>query len=473
MCSRYRFLVALIVCLSFFGARRASIAAADGDTWRVGTARVKITPDSPMLMAGYASRDRPAEGMLTELWAKALVLEDAEANRAVLVTVDLIGVSREFCQSVCHCLKERHGLERRQVAFCASHTHTGPALQRNLSPMHYLIADPQQRRKIEQYTSDLVGKIVELVDCAFANMDAGRLTWGSGKATFAVNRRDNRPESVVPQLRDEGKLAGPFDHDVPVLAVRDKADQLVAVVFGYACHATVLSSYEWSGDYPGFAQIQLEKLHPGCQAMFWAGCGADQNPLPRRSVRLAMEYGEHLAASVDAVLAGPMKSVAAKLKTDFHEIALPLAELPTREQIQQDAASSNRFVASRAKMLLARLDQGQSLSPTYPYPIQVWQLGDEGQFIILGGEVVVDFALRLKAELDGPATWVAGYSNDVMAYIASRRVLREGGYEGAGAMVYYGLPTAWALESEDMIVREVHRQLGGHVDDKTSGETQH
>jgi hypothetical protein len=204
--------------------------------------------------------------------------------------------------------------------------------------------------------------------------------------------------------------------------------------------------------------------------MFWAGCGADQNPLPRRSVELAMEYGDHLAASVDAVLAGPMKPVAAKLKTDFREIDVPLAELPTREQIQQDAASSNRFVASRAKMLLAQLDEGQPLSPTYPYPIQVWQLGNEGQLIILGGEVVVDFALRLKAELDGPAAWVAGYSNDVMAYIASRRVLREGGYEGVGAMVYYGLPTAWALESEDMIVREVHRQLGRQSDSHASGD---
>jgi hypothetical protein len=99
------------------------------------------------------------------------------------------------------------------------------------------------------------------------------------------------------------------------------------------------------------------------------------------------------------------------------------------------------------------------LSPTHPYPVQVWQLGDEVQFVVLGGEVVVDFALRLKSELKGKATWVAGYANDVMAYIASRRVLKEGGYEGATAMVYYGLPTAWAPESEDLIVQEVHRQV--------------
>ena len=76
-------------------------------------------------------------------------------------------------------------------------------------------------------------------------------------------------------------------------------------------------------------------------------------------------------------------------------------------------------------------------------------------WVTLGGEVVVDYALRLKQELGPANTWVAGYSNDVMAYIPSRRVLSEGGYEGGGAMVYYGLPTIWAPEIEETIVREV------------------
>jgi hypothetical protein len=85
-------------------------------------------------------------------------------------------------------------------------------------------------------------------------------------------------------------------------------------------------------------------------------------------------------------------------------------------------------------------------------------LGDGPRWVILGGEVVVDFSIRLKSELDPERTWVAGYANDVMAYIPSLRVLREGGYEGAGAMLYYGLPSAWNEEVEKSIVQEVHRQ---------------
>lgn len=462
MSPRYRFLVLWVACLAVFSVSLAAVADAAEATWKVGLAKTQITPEKFMWMAGYASRDRPADGKLTDLWAKAMVLQDASGERAVLVTLDVIGVSREFAGEVAAVLKQRHGLERRQLALCTSHTHSGPVVARNLSPLHELILDPAQRKLIEEYAPALQNKILQTIDAALADLQPAQLSWGSGTATFAVNRRNN-PADKVPELRAAGTLRGPFDHDVPVLAVRDSAGKLTAVVFGYACHATTLALFQWCGDYPGYAQIELEKSQPGCQAMFWAGCGADQNPLPRRTVELAMDYGRQLAVAVNDVLAKEMKPMAAKLATDFREIALPLAALPTREAVEKDAQLTepkDRYTAARAKLLLTQMAGGKPLSPTYPYAVQAWRLGDDIQFITLGGEVVVDFALRLKKELRGQRTWVAGYSNDVMAYIASRRVLQEGGYEGGGAMVYYGLPTAWAPESEDLIVEEAKRQAG-------------
>lgn len=459
MSSRYRFLVFWVACLTVFSGRLAPVADAAEATWKVGLAKAVITPEKFMWMAGYASRDRPADGKLTDLWAKTMVLQDASGERAVLVTLDVIGVSRELSSAIAATLKERYGLERRQLALCTSHTHSGPVVFRNLSPLHDLVVDPEQRRLIEEYAPALQNKILQTIDAAMADLQPATLSWGSGTATFGTNRRNN-PADKVPELRAEGKLRGPSDHDVPVLAVRDSAGKLKAVVFGYACHATTLALFQWCGDYPGYAQIELEQSQPGCQAMFWAGCGADQNPLPRRTVELAMDYGRQLAAAVNDVLAKEMKRVSAKLTTDFREIALPFATLPTPEQIEQDAKSENRYTAARAKLLLQQMAGGKALSPTYPYAVQAWRLGDDVQFITLGGEVVVDFALRLKKELRGQRTWVAGYANDVMAYIASRRVLEEGGYEGGGAMVYYGLPASWALESEDLIVAEAKRQAG-------------
>jgi hypothetical protein len=440
--------------------------AREEKSWQAGVAKVNITPQQFMPMAGYASRGAGhAQEKLTDLWVKALVLQDPDGRRAVLVSLDVIGLDRGLSASICESLQNRCELQREQIALCASHTHTAPVVARNLRPMHYMLLDAANRKLVDEYAAFLQQRVIAVVNEAIEDLEPARLCWGSGTATFAVNRRNN-PAAQVPQLRQEGKLRGPQDHDVPVLAVKDIDGDLRAVVFGYACHCTVLSSYQWSGDYAGFAQIEVEEAHPDCIALFWAGCGADQNPLPRRSVALARQYGRELGDAVSAVLHGPMQPVAGALKTTYREVDLLLAELPSREQLQQDTESKNKYVAARAKYHLEQVDAGKPLSQTYPYPIGVWRLGDQVTFVSLGGEVVVDFALRLKAELGdekvkGTNVWVAGFTNDVMAYIPSERVLKEGGYEGGGAMIYYGLPTVWATGVEGAVVEEVRRQVGG------------
>lgn len=453
----------LVCCLTlFFLVGRSSWSdAGEAAVWKCGVARRCITPDQPIWMAGYAMRDHVADGKLTDLWAKALMLEDLEGNRALLITLDVCGIDRRLYRAVCDGIRQQSGLEVDQIALCCSHTHSGPALVGNLAPLHYMVVAEEEQKKLEAYESWLESRLIELAGLAIRDLSPCRLAWGSGNANFAVNRRNNAQNEVTAEARNAGRLRGPHDHDVPVLAVRREDDSWKAVVFGYACHATTLAGYEWCGDYPGFAQIDVEAANEGCQAMFWAGCGADQNPLPRRTVELAKEYGDQLAGAVQHVLDGRMQLVSARLTTQLREIDLPLGPLPPDVQWSRDAESTNKYTAARARMLLAQIEAGKPISPTYPYPVQTWRLGDEIQFVTLGGEVVVDFALRLKAELSGSATWVAGYTNDVMAYVASRRVLKEGGYEGGGAMVYYGLPTVWAMESEDRIVDEVHRQLQG------------
>lgn len=448
-----RFLVAtwlLLVCGPAF---------ASEPMWKAGAAKVCITPSQPLWMAGYASRNHPADGKLTDLWAKALVLEDPDGRRGLILTLDLVGIDRTLSKAICVSLKEHHGLSRDQIVICCSHTHSGPVVKDSLAPLHYLQLNKHQQQAIDSWVHALQANVVKVVGNAIQNVAPSKLAWGSGTATFAVNRREN-PAADVPQRRAEKTLKGPVDHDVPVLAVYDADERLSAILFGYACHATTLSLYQWSGDYPGFAQIELEKDNPDCVALFFAGCGADQNPLPRRTTELARHYGRRLATAVNSVLmTTQMQDVTGPLTIAYSEIDLPLGILPGREEIELNSKSPNRYEASRAKMLLQQIDNGDPLSQTYPYPISVWSVGADVQFVSLGGEVVVDYANRLKSELAGEQTWVAGYANDVMAYIPSRRVLAEGGYEGGGAMVYYGLPAPWAPEIENAIVKEVHRQV--------------
>ena len=219
---------------------------------------------------------------------------------------------------------------------------------------------------------------------------------------------------------------GPVDHDVPVLRVDDQHGKLRAVVFGYACHNTTAQIFmQFSGDYAGFAQAWLESHHPGATALFMAGCGGDANPYPRGTIELARQHGEELAAAVEKVLAGELQPVRAPLKTAYEEFPVAFATPPGREELQAQLRTTMCIIANWAGAMLKILDRDGHLPSEYPYPLEIWQFGQDLTFVALAGEVVVDYDLRLKKELGAEKLWVAAYCNDVFAYIPSLRVLRK------------------------------------------------
>ncbi|HAC91825.1 MAG TPA: hypothetical protein DCF63_14540 [Planctomycetaceae bacterium] len=427
--------------------------------WYVGTGRAKITPGQPMWMAGYASRTAPFQEVAIDLWSKAILLQDSGGNQLLLVTLDLVGLGHGMSTQIIQAIQDQHQLHRSQIVLSTSHTHSGPVVGDNLRPMYSYQLPAEQQELILQYSHFLKSQIMLAVQQAFDTKHPVELKRGTGSASFATNRRAN-VEADVPKRRASGQLEGPVDHSVPVL-VAYKADKSpLAIVFGYACHATVLSGYRISGDYPGYAQIELERSYPGCTAMFWAGCGADQNPLPRRTEELAEHYGQCLALAVRSVLlTHELQVVNGPAGHQYHEIPLKYATVPSREQLAHQLASENIYEKMRAQVLIEAIDSGQPLSDSYQYPVQSWQFADEFQWVFLGGEVVVDYSARIQSECLDMPVWVTAYANDVMAYIPSLRVLRAGGYEGSTAMVYYGLPSSWAETVEQDIIAEVHRQL--------------
>lgn len=421
--------------------------------WKAGAGKVSITPKQSMWMAGYGARTKPSEGAVHDLWAKALALESPDGKRALLVTLDICGIGRKLSVSLRDKLQAKHGLDRSRVVISCSHTHCGPVIGDNLISMYNI--GEEDRRKIREYAMVLEGLIHEAADLAFARLADADLAWENGRCDFAVNRRANK-EADVPELRKKLALQGPTDHDVPVLRIRRPDQSLLGVVFGYACHCTVMSFQKFCGDYAGYAQIAIEKQHPGAQAMFVAGCGGDQNPLPRRTLELAEQYGNQLALSVETVLSMSMRPISGPLRAAYEEIDLAFDKLPSKEQIEKDSLAKDFYIASRARLLLKTIADQGSLSQTQPYPIQIWGL-DELDWVILGGEVVVDYSLRIKRNLGTSHTWVSAYCNDVLSYIPSLRVLKEGGYEGATSMIYYGHPTTWSDRVEEEIIAAVGR----------------
>jgi hypothetical protein len=386
--------------------------------WKAGLAKADITPQHSIWLAGYGARTKPSAGVLQPIYVKALALQDETGATSVLVTSDLLGFNRDMSAFVAREAQTKFGIARDRLAINSSHTHSAPVTDNVLRPAYPY--DDAQQEVINKYTAKLLPQVVDTIGAAIKDLSPAAISFEQGLAGFAVNRR----------RAGRRELPGPVDHDVPVLRIAAPDGKLRAIVFGYACHATSLSAYEVSGDWPGFAQDELERSHPGAMALFVTGAGADANPLPRRNVELAKMYGRILASAVDVVLEGKLRPISGPLRPAFETVDLLFQQAPTRQELQQRL--SDPRLANHARFLLGVLDREGKLADRYPYPVQVWQFGKDLTWILLGGELVVDYSLRLKKQYGWENVWVSG-----------------------GAMIPYGQPAWWRASVEETIIEKI------------------
>lgn len=436
--------------------------------WKAGVSRAVITPDKSVWMAGYAARKGPSEGVLQDLHAKALALEDAEGGRLVIVTMDLIGVPKSLRLAVERGVLSRHNLPPESLLINASHTHCGPMIRTykpegkdrvEIAPYANIPDEEQEQRirEVHEYRAFLEKTILRIIGEALETLEPAKLLYSKGRCGFAMNRRTPTPAG----FQNSPNPDGPVDHDVPVLQIRDPEDNLAAVLFGYACHNTTLGIMEFNGDYAGYAQQYFEEDNPGVTALFVTGCAGDQNPYPRRMIHFVEKHGRSLATAIEAGIIANPRPVEGALRAAFAYATLDYAPAPTREELEARLESKDRYDRRHAELLLEELDANGTLPKTYPCPVQVIRFGNDITMATIGGEVCIDYSIRLKRELAeaSNAVWVSGYSNDVFAYTPSKRVVDEGGYEGASSMRYPREnlhPGPWAPTIEDRIVGKVH-----------------
>jgi neutral ceramidase len=419
--------------------------------WQAGVATIDITPEKSLWMAGFAARTQPSQGVALPLHAKALALKCGE-QPAVLVTTDLLGVTARMTDRVVSLVQRHHRLRRADILFNASHTHCGPVVDEQLSVAYALTSE--QLADIRAYTTQLEEKLATLIGTALSRLRPAQLAYAKDTADFAANRR----VKFVP--------IGPVDHTVHVLRIDGQDAAPIAFVFGYACHNTTLPAtiVQFHGDYAGVAQAALERRHPGTAALFVAGCGADANPAPRGTLELVEAHGTALADAVDRALK-ITSPVAASLRTAYATVDLPFATGTVHAQWRRQLEIDDIYMQRHAALMKTLIERNGHLPAAQTDPVQVWQFGARDStgltLVALGGEVVVDYALRLTREYPAQRMWVAGYSNDVFGYVPSLRVLREGGYEGGDAMIYYGRPGPFNERVEELIVNKVRQLAGG------------
>ncbi len=423
----------------------------------VGGAKVDITPELPIRLAGYQSRLAEATRVEAPLSARALAIGSDADGPVVLVTADVIAVSETMSDAVAAAVRAKHpGLTRERIAVCATHQHTGPAIAGTIPFMFSRDLPAEENARIERYAARLQEKLIEVALAALADRRPARLAWAQGTAEFAVNRR------LIVDGKHTGYKAtpgGPVDHALPVLRAVDAQGVVRAVLVNYACHCTTLKGGDnyVHPDWAGEAAKRIEGRHAGAVALVAIGCGADADPQPRGLPAVATNGGA-VADEVARVMAGEMRALGRVTHAAFRRIELPLGRVvPRAELVARLTGKAN--VAYAAAQFLRQLDAGKPLPSVVPYPVQAWAFDGDFAMVFLGGEVVAEYALRLKRELGVSRLWVNAYANHVPCYIPSRQVLKEGGYEAEAAMDYYGWPTRLAEDTEDRIVRTVHDLL--------------
>jgi len=437
------------------GACRAAYGAET--EWRVGLAHAGITPEKPIAMSGYGRR--VSSGVLDELEAKAMVIENVAGGRAVLLTADLLFFRAPFADVLCKQITERTGLQRSQILLNASHTHSGPVFGVK-DPDRFQLTE-NQRKVIDAYTDTLKRRLVGLVTAAMADMKPARLSWGVGKAHFVINRRLISPEG---KCRGMGlNPQGLVDRNVPVLRVDGPDGRLRAVVFGCACHPVTLGggNLKISGDYPSFTQKYIQKHFPETQAMFVIGCGADANSHPRGGAgqeQLVRKHGKSLGAEVCRVLATKLQPIHGPLRVELNWTDLPLQHNLSRQRLQE-IAKGPYWHARNARGMLAMLDRNEPLPTHYRAAVALWQFGDDLTLVGLPGEAVAEYVPMIEKALGPERLWVAAYCNESFGYLPSAKVVAEGGHEAIGLTLAIGF---FSADAQDVVVATV-RQLAQKV----------
>jgi neutral ceramidase len=412
---------------------------------KAGVSIVRITPDRPIRLAGFAARNKISQGIYHELYAKALVLQEGDA-RVAIVTSDIIGLDRERCDEVKAAIGASTGLGPEQVLLSYSHTHSGPVVGSD-----------------EDYWKGLVDRFRTVVTQADQQSQDVRMDYAEYSCTIGVNRRLPTENGIAFRPYPEG----PTDPEVSILRVMRGNGTPLAILVCYPCHPTEVGPAGWGGyhvgaGYPGYTQDFLQAVYPGCTAMFMQGCGGDVKPrnvdgighFTSGPLGVPQSVGEELGRAVATKLGGITEPISGALNITLEEFDLPVDEPPSREQAEAwvNDSDADGGLKGYAQSILDVYDQ-EDKEFRKP-PVLTHHAVSIGNFVLvtLSAEMCVGYSLRLKEALEGRPRIVGAYSNGMVGYVPSADMIPEGGYE-----VHYARRGGGLLKPdvEDIIVKRV------------------
>jgi neutral ceramidase len=416
-----------------------SLLAANAAELRVGAAQVTINPPAGAPLAGYYSF-RASDGVLDDLYAKALVLE-CDGAKAAIVICDLITMPREVTGEARELIAKQTGIPGDHVLIAATHTHTAPVLFRNAPRNDF---DGGGSETSRAYTVGLPAQIAKSVADANAMMAPAALRAGSPRVeNIAFNRRFWMQDGKVawnPRKLDPNIVApaGPHDPDIGVLAFdkMEKTPQPVATFVNYAMHPDTVGGTKLSADFPGVIAQSIERVRRGVTVFANGCCGnlnhrnvwwGDSQKGPPEAARLGQAISGAVCAALPQLTDVPVSSIRARKQS----VQLPLPEITEADRTEvremmpkvKEAKFLQQVKMFRVLDVLAR--DGKPLE----VEVQVIALGNDVAFVALPGEIFVELGLAIKKASPFKHTMIIELANTAIGYVPNRSAYSEGNYE--------------------------------------------
>ena len=420
--------IVMVLIISFYLAVYPSGAAESESVLRAGTARIDITPEKPVKMAGYGARTALSEAIHDPLSARVVVFEN-DGKRLVLVSSDLLGFYGGTAEHFRKVILSEFELKPGELFLSAIHTHDGPTLTMDEEKGH--------ANNLE-YTKSLEARLIEVIRKALKNTGPVHIGAGVGYSPVGMNRRELRFDSSGnSSIRLGRNPYGPTDKEVLVMKLAKPDGNAVASLFDYATHATCLGGKNLtiSGDVLGLAEQFVEKIL-GKEVIAPAFAGASGNIDPW--FRVLPAFNTEPGWIPEPVLLGTL------LGEEVVHVYRDIENLSAGGDI--GAAFVTLELPGKARGEL----EIKKDSPLTPFNISVARVGDIA-FVGLGGEVLTEIGISIKAGSPYKYTFVITHCNGAAGYLAPEHLYIEGGYEISSS--------PFSPKAADMVVKQAVKML--------------
>lgn len=424
---------------------------------RASAAEASLRPKVGGYMTGFAARVVPTTGIHDANMARAVLLDDGDTLFAI-VSCDCIGFSSEQVADMRGRIAAKSRIPADNVFICCTHTHSGPTTMRMRGVLGYID---------EQWVSECLTTIVDLVSALPDRLQPARLAWSSATVTgVGFNRQDG---------------TRPIDEELVSISIESSSGDTIATLLSYATHAVVLgpSNLLYSGDFPAAAARQVAAARGGVGLYLQGSCG-DVNPIVRRDAVGEIgtfddceAIGAKLAAAAVESLASAPRTSEVSIRTLRKTLDVPVDPPPALEEVDamiarfefdRQAALAEQPVNRVAELIAvaygdwARELKERIVAGTMPtsVPAEVYAAAiNDLRIIGTPFEAYSDVGLGIKRGLEPLKGVFVGYANGLWGYCPTGWAKDQGGYGPGDSFRWFGgLLTSIGYGADELLIRE-------------------